>query len=275
MNEPEIVQSSPQVVQLPEENVRSFKLMYAIENGIRELIIELLSKLDGPLWYKRRLPGDVLAKYREGIELQRQTKWLNLIPHHPIYYVDFPDLRKIIERQDNWKDAFSTIFARKDLLSATLSELEPARNALAHNRKLAEQDLILLEAASAKLASALGAERFRRLVSITSTACAIRETLTNLRSALEAHLDLCVNCQELKSMEVWDQVRQQWWFDETYLGQSTDPLEKCFELLIQYSQLPRHRGCGHIVESWVKDSKLSVVASSALESLQKLIDATN
>jgi len=129
--------------------------MYAIENGIRELIIELLSKLDGPLWYKHRLPSDVLEKYREGIELPRRTKSINLIPHHPIYYADFPDLRKIIERQDNWKDAFSTVFVRKDLISATLSELEPAHNALAHNRKLAEQDVILLEAASAKIASAV------------------------------------------------------------------------------------------------------------------------
>ena len=76
-------------------------------------------------------------------------------------------------------------------------------------------------------------------------------------------------------METWDLVRQQWWFDETYLGQSTAPLEECFELLGQYSKFPRHRGSGHLVESWVKTSKLSAAAGSALEALQKLIDSTN
>lgn len=94
MNEGEITQSSFPVGQPPEQNVRSFKLMYAIENGIRELIIELLSKLDGPLWYKRRLPSDVLEKYREGVELQRRTKSMNLIPHHHYLLRGFPRPKK-------------------------------------------------------------------------------------------------------------------------------------------------------------------------------------
>jgi hypothetical protein len=275
MNEPQKAQPKIRIHDLPGQNVRCFKLMYAIENGIRELIIETLANFDGRLWYKHRLPADVLEKYREGIELQRRTKWINLIPHHPIYYVDFPDLRKIIERQDNWKDAFSTIFARKDLISATLAELEPARNALAHNRKLAAGDLIILEAAWSKLVSAVGAQRFRQLASLTSTASTIRETLANLRSELTSHLYICTNCQELKSMRAWDLISQQWWFDETYLGRSTDPLKKCFNLFTQYSKLPRHRGSGHILEKWVKNSKLPELASSALESLGELIDSTN
>src|SRR5690242_15851284 len=120
----------------PEENGRCYSLMYAIENGIRELIIEELSNLEGPLWYKHRLPGDILTKYREAVRLQRQVVWTKMVPHHPLYYLDFPDLKKIIEREDNWKDSFSAIFTRKELISATLSEIEPTRNSLAHNRKL-------------------------------------------------------------------------------------------------------------------------------------------
>ena len=274
MYEPGSPASAVQSEHPPQQNVRCFKLLYTIENAIRELIIETLSTVDGPLWYKRRLPQDVLEKYREAIEIQRRTKWVSLIPHHPIYYIDFPDLRKIIERQDNWKDAFSKIFTRKDLISATLSELEPARNALAHNRKLAKQDFTLLEAASSKLVSALGGQRFRQLAARTSTACTIRETLMNLQKDLTGLLKACTDCKDLGSIDAWNSIRQQWWFDETYLGQSTDPLKKCFELLAQYSKLPRHRGSGYILESWVKTSKISEVAVLALESLRTLIDST-
>lgn len=249
--------------------------MYAIENGIRELIIDRLAKIDGPLWYKHRLPGDVLKKYREAIEAQRSTKWTTLTPHHPIYYLDFPDLKKIIERQDNWKDAFSTIFARKEWISAVLTELEPTRNSLAHNRKLAKEDITMLESAWLKLASAIGEETLGRLSSLTSQASTIREVLNDLRSELEASLHACTKCQKLESMEVWKLITQQWWFDQTYLGRPIAPLQQCFELFIEYSNLPRHRGSGHSLEKWLKNSRLVEAASSALESLQELLDSAD
>jgi len=273
MKDRETVQTRVQALGPPEENVRCFSLMYAIENGIRELIIEELTRLEGVRWYKRRLPSDVLKKYRDAVQLQRQIMWTKLVPHHPIYYLDFPDLKKIIEREDNWKDAFSSIFARKDLISASLSEIEPVRNALAHNRKLVKQDVAMLEAALSKLASAVGMERFGRLASLTSSAHTIREDLDKLKSSLELQLQRCTKCEVLTSMEAWTHVKEQWWFDESYLGQPTEPIEKCFDLLTRYSELPRHRGCGHAIETWVSSSGLSYAVGVAVEVLRRLIDS--
>ena len=47
----------------PKENLLVFHLIYKIEVGLREYIIRALGA-NNPLWWKQRLPSDVLEKYR-------------------------------------------------------------------------------------------------------------------------------------------------------------------------------------------------------------------
>ena len=112
---------------------------------MREFVIESLEAACGPLWWKQRLPPDVLARNREALEYERNIKWCQLIPHHPIYYIEFPDLKKVIERTDNWRDAFEPVFGRRDIFISKLSELEPIRNRIAHNRKATKANLDTVE----------------------------------------------------------------------------------------------------------------------------------
>jgi hypothetical protein len=110
---------------VPRENLDVYVYLYNIETALRELIIDLLSKVDGQKWYRTRLPKDILEKYRKGLDFEKSMPWYRLLPLHPIYYIDFPDLKKIIERDDNWRDAFKKIFgSRKDVIIVALSELE-------------------------------------------------------------------------------------------------------------------------------------------------------
>ena len=108
---------------VPEENIRIYCHLYIIENAVRELIVELLSAIDGPRWYKKRLPGDVLGKYREGVEFERGIKWFQLIPLHPIYYIDFPDLKKIIERDNNWVNPYGDGNAGQRIVKLIMEEM--------------------------------------------------------------------------------------------------------------------------------------------------------
>jgi len=57
----------------------------------------------------------------------------------PVFCVNFMDYIKIILRKDNWH-VFQPIFGDAEILSAKLKELEPIRNAIAHNRELAHGD---------------------------------------------------------------------------------------------------------------------------------------
>lgn len=244
------------VESLPAENVSIYGILYRIEVGLRELIIEALESKCGPRWWKQRLPGDVLGAFREGRRYEHGVTWSELVPHHPLYYVSFPDLRKVIERRDNWRDVFKPVFANKEVFVGTLKSLEPIRNKIAHNRKATQADLRIAEAAHSELSSAIGHENFRRLVSRCTKADDIAESLRRLRAEAELGLELCSQFEELGELETWNEVRGEWWFDPDYLGHETAAITEYFERLNTYRQLPRVRGSGHIIEDWVKGASL-------------------
>lgn len=241
----------------PRENIDTYCMLYVIETALRELIVNEFLDMDGPKWVKKRLPGDILTKYREAIAFERSIPWTSLIPHHPIYYIDFPDLKKIIEREDNWKDIFKIIFSRKDILSSTISELEPIRNKVAHNRRVSLGDVDVVKGAYTKLAETIGVDRFHQLAT-TNTLISIDDKMQQLQKEAEKSFDLCMKYKQMdnSNISIWLTVRDQWWFDETYLGHSIDGIRIYFELLEQYKQLPRVRGRGHEIESWVKAGEI-------------------
>src|SRR6266508_2715396 len=117
---------------IPENNLVAYKLMYNIEVGLREFLISTFGA-GNQKWWKQRLPVDVFYKFKAGREEEKKIKWVELISHHPLYYIEFPDLKKIIERNDNWRDAFQQIFGDKSVFCGGLRELEPVRNKIAHN----------------------------------------------------------------------------------------------------------------------------------------------
>jgi len=256
---------------IPKENMRIYELLYLIEVGLRELIIQSLEATCGPNWWKERLPDDVLKKYRKGREYERSIKWCQLVPHHPIYYVDFPDLRKIIERADNWREVFSAIFKRKEILIGTLSELEPIRNKIAHNRKATVQDQRIVEGAYHKIVAAVGEERLCRLVSKCTLAPDLRETFLRLQAEAEEAFECCMKFSPIKELRVWNEIKNKWWFDETYLGYELNSIREYFSLLVDYSELPRTRGSGHKIEAWVKLTDLKEKYTKAKEQLSKLL----
>jgi hypothetical protein len=240
----------------PQENIEIFTILYQIETALRELIIEVLSNAEGQQWYKKCLPGDILDKYREGRKLEKQVPWVQLIHHNPIYYVDFPDLKKIIENNYNWKKAFEPIFSRKEVVTSTLSEIEPIRNKIAHNRKATDRDIAIMRGAFSKLSTAIGSIYFDSLVNRCTLAPDMHEQLANLqREAMNSWL-ICREYKPLNELEAWKSVCGTWWFDDSYLGSKIDKIEEFFHLIGEYSRLPRLRGTGHTIENWVSNSDI-------------------
>jgi Swt1-like HEPN len=250
-------------LQVPQENIDIFTMLFILETALRELIIEELSKVEGPRWYKRCLPGDVLDKYRKGREAEKSIQWTRSIPHHPIYYVDFPDLKKIIERDENWKKAFERIFSRKDILSSTLSELEPIRNKIAHNRKASREDVEVVKGTYSKLSTAIGSDNLRSLSMRSTLGEDIPKRLIQLQIEAKSSLLICQELMPLARLKVWDSIHNEWWFDESYLGQKLDMIIEFFHNLEEYSHLPRLRGSGHKIEAWVKNRDIEIKYTDA------------
>ena len=247
----------------PQENLEIFAMLYCIETALRELIIEILSTIEGPKWYKKCLPSDVLPKYKEAREKEKRIPWVQCIPHHPIYYVDFPDLKKIIEDGNNWKKAFERVFARKEVLSSSLSELEPIRNKIAHNRKASGEDVEIVRGVYSKLSTAIGPDYFNSLSDRCTLGEDITVRLTQLWTEAKSSLLICQEFRSLDGLKVWDLVRDKWWFDELYLCEKLDNIISFFQLIDEYSHLPRLRGSGHKIEAWVKSSGVETKYANA------------
>jgi hypothetical protein len=183
------------VSEAPQYNVDAFHFLYSIETLLRELIVQTLEPIASPRWYRSRLPPDLLTKYREAVAHERRTPWHRLVSHHPVYYLEFPDLRKIMARNDNWTDAFQKIFARKDTLAATLIDLEPIRNGVAHNRRLTPTDVQIVRASYEKLTNAVGADLVRELLASANRSPDIRGHLSSLRAESLTLLSACLSYQ--------------------------------------------------------------------------------
>ena len=248
---------------VPKENIEIYCYLYRIETAFREFIIESLRALDGSLWYKRRLPGDVLEKYRKGIEFERSVKWSQLVPHHPIYYIDFPDLKKIIEREDNWRDAFRPVFSKKEIVSSLFFELEVIRNKVAHSRKATILDVEIARIAYEKSSECIGRNYFDQLSARCTCAMDISERLSELQKECESTFLICKDCKRLEKIDVWESMSAEWWFDESYLGHKLEAIVDYFGTVDRYLALPRSRGSGHIIESWVKSSGIKEKYASA------------
>jgi hypothetical protein len=258
---------------LPWENLEAYRLMFAIENGLRELIIDELSSLFGSHWYKSRLPGDVFKKYKDARTFERTIGWVKLVPHHPMYYVDFPDLSKIILRDDNWKESFAKFFQRKDFVLSTLGQLDFVRNKIAHNRKASTGDVLSIQAAYAWLANSVGETRFKGLSSRCTVNEEILQLLSDLQSLAARAFSDCQRYAPVRDLSSWFAAKDQWWFDETYLGDPIDAIVSFFNLIDSYNRLPRSRGRGHEIERWVVENRMQQVFNDSQLQFSRLLES--
>ncbi|MFM6137903.1 MAG: Swt1 family HEPN domain-containing protein, partial [Sphaerospermopsis kisseleviana] len=162
---------------IPQENKQVYYQLYCIETALRELIIEQLKNLAGYQWYKQRVPSDARQNSQTRLQGEKNQGWSQFIPYHKIYYTDFPDLQKIILQKNNWQDIFQSIFHREEVLKGTLTELEPIRNKIAHNRKLTQNDVDIVQGSYTKICECIGQEKFFNLVSKCTCATDIKSEL--------------------------------------------------------------------------------------------------
>ena len=119
-----------------------------LELRFRAFIEERLTALVGSNWYKERVDGKTLARWRERkqIDIDNQRK-----PSRLFDYAGFEDYREIIEREDNWREVFAPIFIVKTSALEALRRLSLIRNPAAHFRVLTIEDLIDLSSEGRRL----------------------------------------------------------------------------------------------------------------------------
>ncbi len=256
---------------LPQNNREVLDLLFDIEIAVRELVIEKMEAVAGPKWFRQRLPPDVFSKCREGRTAEARASWTRHLAHHPIYYADFPDLIKIIAREDNWRDAFRQILNRKDMVEAHLRTLEPIRNKAAHNRVVTSSDVEIASGSLSAIKELIGNDLFSRLVSRQTPPIHLGEELKGLAGEVEDAAGAIENLTPLRDSPIWWAVRDRWWFDEDYLGVVLTPLVGFWDLCDEYREHPRLRGTANRLEAWRDRRYRDRHKIDALETVRTLV----
>ncbi len=121
------------------EMARLYAVLHAFENEVRSLIRDTLEEKVGLTWWDTNaVPTSVkkMAECRQ--KTAEKDSWLEGAKGDKMEFVDFGDLAAIIIQ--NWEH-FKDLMPSQDWIKQRMTELEKARNFVAHNRMLMPSEL--------------------------------------------------------------------------------------------------------------------------------------
>jgi hypothetical protein len=125
------------------------------------------------------------------------------------------------------------------------------------------------------LRSAIGDERFKKLSAECTHLESIPQQLEHLRQEAQIVYQRFTAFEPLGNLETWSSIcGNAWWFDETYIGYKIDAIRTYFKAAEEYAKLPRARGVGHLIESWVKDRGIDSMYAAARSEFSTILDNT-
>lgn len=108
----------------------TFRLFYVLENYLREFILDVLSEADKENWWGS-VPKDVRDKVAEYESTEEDKRWMNLSPRGKLALTTLPQLLRIIEEENNWKNHFHKLVRDKALITQTRL-INHTRNTVCH-----------------------------------------------------------------------------------------------------------------------------------------------
>ena len=114
---------------------RLYAVLHAFENEVRSLIRDTLEEKVGAEWWDdpQCVPGAVRKNAESRQKTAEKDSWLEGAKSDRLAFVDFGDLSAIIIQ--SWEH-FKIIMPTQDWIRQRMTELEKARNFVAHNRML-------------------------------------------------------------------------------------------------------------------------------------------
>src|SRR5208337_1958425 len=96
----------------------TFRLFYVFENYLRDFILNVLSEADKENWWNT-VPKDVRDKVAEYESTEEAKRWMNLNPRGKLALTTLPQLLRIVEEDNNWKNHFQALIRDKALITQT------------------------------------------------------------------------------------------------------------------------------------------------------------
>ena len=134
-----------QILANAERMAEFYKMFFALENDIRNLVEETLEDQFNQDWWTNKVPQSVRDNCQKNID-REAAEGLPPRSNRPIEYTTFGELSEII--RENW-DSFSGIFSSvsKNRVLRVLARLNHARGPIAHCNLVPEEESVRLKLA--------------------------------------------------------------------------------------------------------------------------------
>lgn len=135
---------------------RAHDRLQRFERLLRAFIDRLMTAEFGVAWTKHQTPPNMLNNWKNA----KQAAMARGGADEPLMaYADFTDYIKIIERSDNWKRVFATVFSRRESVQESFFRLFPIRISVAHARIITLDDEMYLKVEMRRLTKAIEEKR--------------------------------------------------------------------------------------------------------------------
>jgi hypothetical protein len=120
----------------------AYRLLFILENIVRDLISTRFIEPDGPGWFDKRATTQMKAKVEQRKQQEEKNHWHAGRNKDSIYYLDFGDLSRLIT--SNWT-IFEDLLPNQSWVQSRLDEAERSRNVIAHTNILTSDEVARLE----------------------------------------------------------------------------------------------------------------------------------
>lgn len=121
---------------------RLYAYMNCFENSVREFVRDRLEDIHGTNWWDTVVPSKIRTQADQREANAASHSWLEGQNKGKIYWIDFGQLADVIIA--NWDD-FADVIPTQAWIQSKFTELERARNFIAHNRLLLPAEFARIE----------------------------------------------------------------------------------------------------------------------------------
>jgi len=127
----------PEAVKHAAAAAEGYKLFYVLENYLRELVVDVLSKEDAEHWWDK-VPKDVQDDVAKLEETEEAKQWMALGSRDKSALMTYPQLLRVMDHC--WKVGFEDLLRDKTLLQQSRA-IGHLRNTLCHMTEISGEEM--------------------------------------------------------------------------------------------------------------------------------------
>ena len=116
----------------------TYRLFFVFENFIRDFVLDTLSQKDPVNWWDK-VPPDVQKEVQDLEATEQQKQWMALDSRSKLALTTLPQLLRIMDEHQNWKDIFKDLVRDKFLIQEGRS-ISHLRNTICHMSDISQEE---------------------------------------------------------------------------------------------------------------------------------------